>query len=117
MLKNKKQNNRDFGVEPLLATPENPVTSYSHSYVLRKFRVDERLETVCEDESIRMEEDCREHFGQNDHLRVFGADSTALLESFGFTVEEIRGDDYDSSIKPITGPADYDYNVIWKIRV
>ena len=84
--------------------------------ILLSFPVDERLETVWEDESIRTEEGRREHFGQNDHRRVFGRDSAALLESFGFAAEEIRGEDYDSSIKPVIGPADYDYNVLWKLR-
>ena len=42
-----------------------------------------------------------------------GADSTALLESFGFTAEEIRGEEYDGSIKPVIGPADYDYSVYY----
>ena len=84
--------------------------------ILLSFPVDEKLETVYEDESISTEEGRREHFGQNDHLRVFGADSTALLESFGFTAEEIRGEEYDGSIKPVIGPADYDYNVLWRLR-
>ena len=83
--------------------------------ILLSFPVDEKRETIYEDESIRTEEGRRENFGQSDHLRIFGADSTALLESFGFTAEEIRGEDCDSSIKPVIGPADYDYNVLWRL--
>ena len=78
--------------------------------------MDSREFRVNEDKSILTEEGRREHFGQNDHLRVFGRDSTELLESFGFTAEEIRGEDCDSSIKPVIGPADYDYNVLWRLR-
>lgn len=37
-----------------------------------------------------------------------------MLESFGLEVEEITSD--DARIKPVVGPADYDYNVLWGLR-
>ena len=77
------------------------------------FPVDLSLETVYEDSSVTTEEGRIEHFGQNDHLRVFGRDSVDILRTFGFTVTEIRGEDYDPKIKPVVGPADYDSNVIF----
>ncbi|SEQ18657.1 Methyltransferase domain-containing protein [Lachnospiraceae bacterium NE2001] len=55
-------------------------------------------------------------FGQHDHLRVFGRDSKELLERAGLIVTEIRGENYDDKIKPVVGPADYDYNVLWVCR-
>ena len=84
--------------------------------ILLSFPVDRSFESVYEDERITTEEGRRIHFGQNDHLRIFGRDSKELLESFGFTVEEIRGEDYDGSIKPVIGPADYDDNVLWQLK-
>ena len=75
---------------------------------------DLNLETVYEDASITDEEGRIKHFGQDDHLRIFGRDSASMLESFGFEVEEITSD--DERIKPVIGPADYDYNVLWGLR-
>ena len=83
--------------------------------IFLSFPVDETLQSVYEDESVCTEEGRRTHFGQNDHLRVFGKDSKEMLERFGFLVEEIRGEDCDDRIKPVIGPADYDYNVVWRL--
>lgn len=77
------------------------------------FPVDSSLRTVYEDNTISSEEERVRHFGQNDHLRIFGNDSAELLESFGFQVTEITGTRYDSKMKPVVGPADYDDNVLW----
>lgn len=82
--------------------------------VIISFPTDLNLETVYEDASITDEEGRIKHFGQNDHLRIFGRDSASMLESFGFEVEEITSD--DARIKPVIGPADYDYNVLWELR-
>lgn len=82
--------------------------------VIISFPTDMNLETVYEDASITDEEGRIKHFGQNDHLRIFGRDSASMLESFGFEVEEITSD--DARIKPVVGPADYDYNVLWGLR-
>lgn len=82
--------------------------------IMISFPTDFRLESVYEDASITDEQGRNEHFGQSDHLRVFGRDSASMLASFGFVVEEIRSD--DERIKPIIGLADYDYNVLWVLR-
>ena len=94
----------------------NGYQRFREGMIIISFPVDGTQDSVYEDEGIDTEEGRREHFGQKDHLRVFGRDSTVLLESFGFAVEEIRGEDYDSRIKPVIGPADYDYNVLWKMK-
>ncbi len=78
--------------------------------------MDLKLDTVYEDARIVSEEDRIEHFGQNDHLRVFGRDSKEMLAHVGFEVTDISGDDCDEKIKPVIGPADYDYNVLWLLR-
>jgi hypothetical protein len=38
-----------------------------------------------------------------------------MLRSYGFELEEIRGDAYPGNIKPVIGPADYDSNVMWAL--
>ena len=72
------------------------------------FPVDPRYATVYEDASITDEQDRISHFGQHTHLRVFGADSEQILAAAGFTVEIARGSDCPDTIRPVTGPADYD---------
>lgn len=53
------------------------------------------------------------NYGQADHLRIFGADSAAILAAAGFKVSKINGDKCPQSILPITGPADYDVNYLF----
>ena len=77
------------------------------------FPVDMSLETVYEDDSIKTSKERLEHFGQADHLRIFGKDSPVMLEKAGFSVSEIRGQDCSDDILPVIGPADYDYDVLW----
>ena len=72
------------------------------------FPVDPRFETVYEDSRYVTAEDRIAHFGQHDHLRVFGADSKRMLEDAGFEVQVVRGSDCPARIRPVTGPADYD---------
>lgn len=55
-------------------------------------------------------------YGQADHLRNFGTDTKVLLEKYGFVVEEVNGDSYDSKIVPVIGPGKYDYNHIFVCR-
>ncbi|MGN0373998.1 MAG: polysaccharide biosynthesis C-terminal domain-containing protein, partial [Butyrivibrio sp.] len=85
--------------------------------IILSFPVDPSLTTVYEDNSISSEEERIRHFGQNDHLRIFGSDSTELLKSFGFHVTEIRGENCDVKIKGVVGPANYDYNVLWCMSI
>ena len=86
-------------------------------FIILSFPVDNKLDTVYEDCSIVTKEDCIKCFGQSDHKRIFGKDSRKLLEESGFDVMEISGNDSecDQRIKPVVGPADYDYNVLWKL--
>jgi predicted SAM-dependent methyltransferase len=46
----------------------------------------DELATTYEDASIMTEDDRLKHFGQVDHLRIFGDDFTAVVESRGFSV-------------------------------
>ena len=72
------------------------------------FPVDPTYDTVYEDPSIVDSQDRIKHFGQYDHLRVFGNDSTDILRKAGFRVELARGTDCPETIRPVTGPANYD---------
>lgn len=85
--------------------------------IIVSFPVDTKLESVFEDSSIVSEEDSIQYFGQFDHKRIFGKDSRRMLENFGFSVMEISGQapGCDEKIKPVIGPADYDYNILWKL--
>lgn len=47
------------------------------------------LESTYEDPSITSEKEREIHFGQFDHVRIYGKDYTKRLESVGFEVEEI----------------------------
>ena len=48
------------------------------------------LDETYEDFSITTEADKEKHFGQFDHVRIYGADYPKRLESAGFTVEKIN---------------------------
>lgn len=52
-------------------------------------------------------------YGQADHLRIFGRDSKAILESIGFSVTVIDGSKMPQNILPVVGPADYDVNYLF----
>ena len=54
-------------------------------------------ETTYEDDSITDREERIKHFGQYDHVRVYGRDSFDKLRSIGFKVEEV---DYTKKIAP-----------------
>ncbi len=85
----------------------------SGGFLILSFPVDKKLKNVYENTSITTVEDRIEHFGQADHLRVFGGNITDIFEDAGFRVTEIQGKDYSEKIKPVIGPADYDYDVLW----
>ena len=82
-------------------------------HVILSFPLDYSLDSVYEDASITTRMGRIKAFGQHDHLRIFGADTKKILEDTGFGVEEICGRDFDSAIKPLTGPADYDSDVLF----
>ena len=77
---------------------------------------DRNLAETYEDAVIVNEDDRREKFGQNDHLRVFGGDFVAILTVSGFSVEIIDGNDLPVEIGPETGPASYDDNRVYICR-
>lgn len=81
--------------------------------IILSFPVDLTYETVDEDPNVVSDADRLKKYGQADHKRVFGRDSKELLENIGFKVEEIAGENFSERIKPVIGPADYDYNRFW----
>ena len=76
------------------------------------FPIDLELDSVLE-EKTSSEKDRIRLFGQYDHLRVFGKNSKAVLENAGFFVDTINISDMSDDIVPVTGPADYDTNMIF----
>jgi predicted SAM-dependent methyltransferase len=63
------------------------------------FQVPQELarETTYEDATITTPEDKAKHFGQYDHVRIYGQDYFDRLRSVGFKVEEV---DYSQKITP-----------------
>ena len=55
-------------------------------------------------------------FGQYDHNRLFGRDAKSILAHVGFAVDTIDVRQLPAGIRPVTGPADYDTNVIFTCR-
>lgn len=55
------------------------------------------LETTYEDFSITSKEERKKHFGQYDHVRIYGRDYFNKLRSVGFKVNEV---DYSKTIAP-----------------
>ena len=78
------------------------------------FPMDPNVELLDEDPSVQTEEERVTHFGQNDHLRVFGMKADRFLMEAGFEVERIEGKDYPEEILPVVGPADYDMNLLFR---
>lgn len=58
----------------------------------------------------------REYYGQTDHLRLFGKNFAEILQKEGFTVHVINGEKYPPKIRPVTGPASTDLNLIYVCR-
>ncbi len=56
------------------------------------------------------------HYGQNDHLRIFGANFDRYVKNAGFSVEKITGESLPRKIRAVRGPAEYDDNVIYLCR-
>jgi len=76
---------------------------------------DRRLETVYEDPSVK-EDDRANHFGQHDHLRLFGNDFENILKEFGFLVEVVDGSTLPAEISGVIGPFIYDDNRVYICR-
>jgi ubiquinone/menaquinone biosynthesis C-methylase UbiE len=55
-------------------------------------------EHTYEDASIQSPEERKKHFGQYDHVRVYGQDYFDKLRTIGFIVEEIKCSEVASSI-------------------
>jgi len=77
---------------------------------------DRNFETIYEDPTIVKDDDRRKHFGQNDHLRIFGNDFENILNECGFLVEVIDGNTMPDEICGVIGPADYDDNRVYICR-
>ena len=80
------------------------------------FPIDQKVDSVDEAEGPLSTEERLRRFGQADHLRVFGRNADRLLEEAGFSVTRISGDAEPPEILPVTGPADYDINVLFACR-
>lgn len=78
------------------------------------FPMDPDVELLNESPEAQTEEERVGRFGQNDHKRVFGMKADRFLSEAGFSVERIDGKDYPEEILPITGPADYDANILFR---
>ena len=81
-------------------------------HMIISFPIDETLESVLENREADEKERIK-IFGQIDHWRLFGRDSDAILKNAGFRVSKIQGDGLPESIKPFTGPANYDVNYLY----
>ena len=71
------------------------------------------LDTVYEDADLITDEQRLKSYGEEDYLRIFGNDVEKILESIGFSVEIIRGDDLPKEIRPVIGPAVQDENRVY----
>ena len=58
----------------------------------------DNLEKTYEDSSIVSSEERKKHFGQWDHLRIFGDDFSRIVESKGFSVETVSETDFSKDM-------------------
>lgn len=58
----------------------------------------DNLDMTYEDSSIVSNKDRTKHFGQWDHLRIFGDDFSRIVESKGFSVDTINESDFSDEI-------------------
>ena len=81
------------------------------------FPMDLSLDTVYEDETITSRDDRIKHFGQYDHLRIFGKDSRKIIEDVGFRVSTVDEELLLSeAILLKAGPAEYDLPIVFVCR-
>jgi hypothetical protein len=76
------------------------------------FPIDPDLDGIVEQDTDTPEERIR-LFGQYDHVRIFGKNSGEMLGAYGFSVSTIDTESIPGSVLPVTGPADYDSNIIF----
>ena len=81
-------------------------------HLIISFPIDETLDTVIENREAD-EKERIETFGQIDHWRLFGRDSEEIIKDIGFEVSRITAEGLPGSIRPYTGPADYDVNYLF----
>ena len=74
---------------------------------------DRNYETVYENSNICTEEEREKHFGQCDHLRLFGNDFEEILKECGFSVEIVDGNTFPAEIGGVIGPANFDDNRVY----
>jgi predicted SAM-dependent methyltransferase len=77
---------------------------------------DRSFTRVYEDASKTSREERIKHFGQYDHIRIFGNDLGDILNELGFSVEIIDGDTLPTEIGGVIGPANYDDNRVYICR-
>ena len=78
--------------------------------------IDRNFATVYEDAGIVSAKDRIKHFGQADHLRIFGNDFDKILNDCGFLVEVVNGDMLPTQIGGVIGPVNYDDNRVYICR-
>ena len=77
---------------------------------------DKNFITVYEGSNFTKEAERIKHFGQHDHLRIFGYDFEKILKESGFLVEVVDGSVLPVEIGGIIGPANYDDNKVYICR-
>ncbi|MDR0894097.1 MAG: class I SAM-dependent methyltransferase [Prevotellaceae bacterium] len=77
---------------------------------------DYNLSTTYEDANIISKTDRLIHFGQEDHLRIFGRDFKQQVELCGFIVEVVAGNNVPKEIRPIVHGYDYNDNHVYFCR-
>lgn len=75
--------------------------------------LDPKLHTTYEDNAITTSEAREREFGAPDHKRLFGADFAEILESLGFRVTVVKGNDLPREIVPVYGPSLLDWNELY----
>jgi SAM-dependent methyltransferase len=78
---------------------------------------DRKSETTISDPNVISAADRKKHYGQPDHYRLFGCDFRDILDSHGFDVSVVSGDDLPHMIVAVIGPSDIADNRIYICRV
>jgi SAM-dependent methyltransferase len=78
---------------------------------------DRKSDSTIEDTSVNTPADRKKHYGQPDHYRLFGCDFRDILDSHGFDVSVVSGDDLPQKIVAVIGPSDIADNRIYICRI